>query len=174
MTTTVVSAFISALAAYGFSRIRFKGSGYVFLVVLATYMVPGQAILIPQFILYRQIGLFDSHLGLILLGSFSVLGTFMLRQFFMGIHQEFIESASDRPEDGAGQEAVGSNAAYGSRDLRPSHLRQSKLLHQDVQGARGRDAGRVPRLTAACARQPSTRVAGTNLLREGLTCSVKT
>jgi multiple sugar transport system permease protein len=93
VTTTVISAMVSALAAYGFSKINFKGSSYVFLVVLATYMVPSQAILIPQFILYRQIGLFDSHIGLILLGSFSVLGTFMLRQFFMGVHQEFIESA---------------------------------------------------------------------------------
>ena len=93
LTTTVISAIISALAAYGFSKIKFKGSNYVFLIVLATYMVPSQAILIPQFILYRQIGLFDSLLGLILLGSFSVLGTFMLRQFFMGVHQEFIESA---------------------------------------------------------------------------------
>ncbi|GMK37511.1 ABC transporter permease [Paenibacillus sp. CCS19] len=93
VTTTVISALVSALAAYGFSKINFKGRNYVFLIVLATYMVPSQAILIPQFILYRQIGLFDSHLGLILLGSFSVLGTFMLRQFFMGVHQEFIESA---------------------------------------------------------------------------------
>ncbi|MBD3919978.1 carbohydrate ABC transporter permease [Paenibacillus sp. PR3] len=93
VSTTAISALVSALAAYGFSKIHFKGSNYVFLIVLATYMVPSQAILIPQFILYRQIGLFDSHIGLILLGSFSVLGTFMLRQFFMGVHQEFIESA---------------------------------------------------------------------------------
>lgn len=93
VTTTIISSLVSALAAYGFSKINFKGSNYVFLIVLATYMVPSQAILIPQFILYRQIGLFDSHFGLILLGSFSVLGTFMLRQFFMGVHQEFIESA---------------------------------------------------------------------------------
>lgn len=91
--TTLTSCTVSALAAYGFSKIHFKGSSALFLVVLITYMIPGQAILIPQFILYRNIGLFDSHLGLIVLGSFSVLGTFMLRQFFMGIHQEFIESA---------------------------------------------------------------------------------
>jgi len=62
-------------------------------------MVPQQASLVPQFILYRYIGLFDSHLGLILLGSFSVLGTFMLRQFFMGIHDDYIDAAR---VDGAG------------------------------------------------------------------------
>ncbi|CAM3245565.1 carbohydrate ABC transporter permease [Paenibacillus lupini] len=93
VTTTFISALLSSFAAYGFSKIKFKGSNFLFLIVLATYMVPSQAILIPQFILYRQIGLFDSLWGLILLSSFSVLGTFMLRQFFMGVHQEFIESA---------------------------------------------------------------------------------
>jgi multiple sugar transport system permease protein len=91
--TTVLSVLISSMAAYGFSKVQFKGKEIIFIIVLATYMVPTQAFLVPQFILYRWLGLFDSHLGLILLGSISVLGTFMLRQFFMGIHHEFIESA---------------------------------------------------------------------------------
>jgi multiple sugar transport system permease protein len=91
--TTVVSVFVSALAAYSFSKINFKGRDFIFLLVLATFMVPGQAILVPQFVLYRWLGLFDSHLGLILLGSFSAMGTFLLRQFFMSMNNEFIESA---------------------------------------------------------------------------------
>ncbi|WP_077619333.1 carbohydrate ABC transporter permease [Bacillus sinesaloumensis] len=97
--TTVVSAAVSAFAAYGFSKVKFPAGKWLFLIVLATYMVPPQASLVPQFILYRNIGLFDSHLGLILLGSFSVLGTFMLRQFFMTISNEYIEAAKI---DGAG------------------------------------------------------------------------
>ncbi|MGZ7444698.1 carbohydrate ABC transporter permease [Paenibacillus sp. TH7-28] len=97
--TTFISSLISSLAAYGFSKIKFAASQWLFLIVLATYMIPSQAILVPQFILYRNIGLFDSHLGLIIISSFSVLGTFMLRQFFMGVHQDFIESAKI---DGAG------------------------------------------------------------------------
>ncbi|WP_438350314.1 carbohydrate ABC transporter permease [Paenibacillus sp. FA6] len=97
--TTITSCLVSALAAYGFSKIHFAASNGLFMIVLVTYMIPSQAILVPQFILYRNIGLFDSHLGLIIIGSFSVLGTFMLRQFFIGIHQEFIESAK---LDGAG------------------------------------------------------------------------
>ncbi|PGT84910.1 MULTISPECIES: carbohydrate ABC transporter permease [Bacillaceae] len=97
--TTLVSCTVSALAAYGFSKVDFPAGKWLFLIVLATYMVPPQASLVPQFILYRNIGLFDSHLGLILLGSFSVLGTFMLRQFFMGIHNEYIDAAKI---DGAG------------------------------------------------------------------------
>lgn len=97
--TTATSAIVSALAAYGFSKINFAASKYLFIIVLATYMIPHQAILVPQFILYRSIGFFDSHLGLIFLSSFSVLGTFMLRQFFMGVHNEYMESAKI---DGAG------------------------------------------------------------------------
>ena len=97
--TTLLSVVVSSMAAYGFSKIRFPAGSWLFIIVLATYMVPPQASLVPQFILYRYIGLFDSHLGLILLGSFSVLGTFMLRQFFMGIHNDFIDAAKI---DGAG------------------------------------------------------------------------
>lgn len=97
--TTLISVTVSALAAYGFSKVQFAASKWLFLIVLTTYMVPSQAVLVPQFILYRQIGLFDNHMGLILIGSFSVLGTFMLRQFFMGLHNDFIESAKI---DGAG------------------------------------------------------------------------
>lgn len=97
--TTLLSATVSAMAAYGFSKVKFSAGKWLFLIVLATFMVPQQAILVPQFILYRSIGLFDSHIGLILLGSFSVLGTFMLRQFFIGVHHELIESAK---VDGAG------------------------------------------------------------------------
>lgn len=97
--TTFISCAVSALAAYGFSKVQFKAGKWLFLIVLMTYMIPTQAVLVPQFILYRAIGLFDSHAGLIALGSFSVLGTFMLRQFFMGLHNDYMESAKI---DGAG------------------------------------------------------------------------
>lgn len=90
--TTAISCVVSALAAYGFTKIEFKGRNGMFLLILATYMVPGQAILVPQFILYRNIGLFDSLLGLVIINCFSVLGTFMLRQFFMSLSTEYIES----------------------------------------------------------------------------------
>ncbi|MEC0231631.1 carbohydrate ABC transporter permease [Paenibacillus alba] len=97
--TTALSVLLSSMAAYAFSKIKFRGRHVLFIVVLAIYMIPSQAILVPQFLLFRWGGLYDSHFGLILLGSFSVLGTFMLRQFYMGIHEEFIESARI---DGAG------------------------------------------------------------------------
>ncbi|WHX98760.1 carbohydrate ABC transporter permease [Neobacillus sp. DY30] len=97
--TTLVSCTISCLAAYGFAKINFKGRDFIFLIVLATFMIPPQTLLVTQFLLYRWIGLYDTHTGLILLNSFSVFGTFMLRQFYLGISNEIIESAR---MDGAG------------------------------------------------------------------------
>lgn len=99
VSTTLISVIVSAMAGYGFAKVRFSAGKWLFMLVLATFMIPMQAVQVPQFVLYRFIGLFDSHFGLVMIGSFSVLGTFMLRQFFMGIHQDFIESAKI---DGAG------------------------------------------------------------------------
>ncbi|MRH43226.1 ABC transporter permease subunit [Aquibacillus halophilus] len=97
--TTLTSVTISGLAAYGFAKINFKGRELLFIIVLATFMIPPQTLLVTQFLLYRWIGLYDTHTGLILLNSFSVFGTFMLRQFYLGISNEIIESAR---MDGAG------------------------------------------------------------------------
>jgi multiple sugar transport system permease protein len=91
--TTITSVLVSSLAAYGFSKIHFKGRDFIFLLVLMSYMIPHFSIIVPQFIVFKYLGLFNTHIGLILLGSFSAFGTFMLRQFFLSIHHEFIESA---------------------------------------------------------------------------------
>lgn len=101
--TTFTSVLVSSMAAYGFTKVNFRGNNFLFLIVLATFMVPQQSIIVPQFLLMREIKLFDTHLGLVLLGSFSVLGTFMLRQFFMSINNEFIEAARI---DGAGHARI--------------------------------------------------------------------
>lgn len=101
--TTLVSVIISSMAAYGFSHVDFKGKNVVFLLVLMTFMVPSYSIIVPQFMIFRWLKLFDSHLGLVLIGSFSALGTFMLRQFFLGIHKDYVEAAK---LDGAGHPRI--------------------------------------------------------------------
>ncbi|KOP68341.1 sugar ABC transporter ATP-binding protein [Bacillus sp. FJAT-18019] len=97
--TTVINVFVCALAAYGFSKLRFRGRDGMFVLVLALYMVPPQASLVPQFLLFNWMNLIDTHTGLILLNSFSIIGAFMLKQFFMGVNNEYIESGK---MDGAG------------------------------------------------------------------------
>lgn len=101
--TTSLSILVSSMAAYGFSKIKFRGNQVLFFIVLASVMIPPQATLVTQFLLYRYIGLFDTFIGLILLNSFSVFGTFLLRQYFMGINNEYLESAKI---DGAGHTTI--------------------------------------------------------------------
>jgi multiple sugar transport system permease protein len=97
--TTLVSLVVSSMAAYGFSHVEFRGKNVLFIVVLMTFTVPSASILVPQFMIFKWLNLFDSHLGLILIGSFSALGTFLLRQFFLGIHKDYLDAAR---MDGAG------------------------------------------------------------------------
>ncbi|MDQ0089686.1 multiple sugar transport system permease protein [Paenibacillus anaericanus] len=98
--TTLISVLVSSMAAYSFSHVNFKGRDSLFVIVLMTFMVPNLSIIIPQFMILKWLHLIDTHLGLILIGSFSALGTFMLRQFFMGIHKDYLDAARI---DGAGQ-----------------------------------------------------------------------
>lgn len=83
----------SSMAAYAFARLKFPGRDALFLLYLATLMVPRQVTLIPNFILFRMAGLIDSPLALILTGIFTAYGTFLLRQFFLGIPVELEEAA---------------------------------------------------------------------------------
>lgn len=97
--TTLISVTVSSMAAFGFSNLQFKGRNFIFMIVLATFMIPSYSIIVPQFMIFKWLHLFDSHLGLILIGSFSALGTFMLRQFFLGLHRDYLDAAE---MDGAG------------------------------------------------------------------------
>jgi multiple sugar transport system permease protein len=98
--TTLISLTVSSMAAYAFAHVEFRGKNVLFFVVLMTFMIPSSSIIVPQFMIFKWLHLFDSHLGLIIVGSFSALGTFMLRQFFLGIHKEYLDAAR---MDGAGQ-----------------------------------------------------------------------
>jgi multiple sugar transport system permease protein len=84
----------SSLVAFGFARLHFKGRNALFIVLLATLMVPAQVTLIPLFSIYKTIGWIDSFLPLIVpqftAGAFNV---FLIRQFMLGIPRELDESA---------------------------------------------------------------------------------
>lgn len=89
----------SALAAYAFAKIKFKGRETIFLIYLSTLAFPAQMMLIPRFVLYKVLGLYNTHAALILPGMFTAFGTFMLRQFFMSIPEDLSAAAKI---DGAG------------------------------------------------------------------------
>ena len=84
----------AALAGYAFARLRFPGRNVLFWLVLATLMIPGQATIIPVFILVSRIfHLNDTLWALIIPGLATAFGTFLLRQYFMGIPDDFEEAA---------------------------------------------------------------------------------
>lgn len=83
----------SAMAAYAFARLHFRGSNSLFVVYLATMMVPLPVIIAPLFIEMRYLGLVNSYPGLILPGVASAFGTFLLRQAFLTLPREIEEAA---------------------------------------------------------------------------------
>jgi len=94
--TVVITSFAlltSSFAAYGFSRIQWRGRDTVFLAYIGTIAVPWQAFMVPQFILMRHFGLVDTLWAMILIQSFSALGVFLMRQFYLTIPEELSEAA---------------------------------------------------------------------------------
>lgn len=90
---TMLQLLTASLAAFAFARLRFRGRELLFLLYLATLMIPFQVTMIPNFILVRWLGWYDSYRALILPPAFSALSTFLLRQYFRGIPLEMDEAA---------------------------------------------------------------------------------
>ncbi|MDE0099358.1 MAG: carbohydrate ABC transporter permease [Truepera sp.] len=90
---TLLTILTSALAAFAFARLRFRGRDTLFLIYLATLMIPFTVLLIPNFVLIRQFNWYDSYQALILPPAFSAFATFLLRQYFRGIPQELDDAA---------------------------------------------------------------------------------
>jgi len=95
VTIAVVSGQIltSILGGYAFARIKFKGSGPLFLLYLGSVMVPFVVLIIPLFQLMLQVGWLDNLSALIIPFMFSAYGTFLMRQFFISIPIEIEEAA---------------------------------------------------------------------------------
>lgn len=100
---TVVSVagtlLTASLGGYAFAKMKFKGRNVLFLLYLATMMVPNQSLMVPQFILFKHLGIFNTLWALILPRLFTPLGTFLMRQYFLDIPDEIIEAGRI---DGAG------------------------------------------------------------------------
>lgn len=87
------SVFFSALAAYAFARLEFPFKNFLFAIVLLQMMVPGQIFILPQYMIVSKLGWLDSIKALVLPGIVSTFGTFLMRQFFMGIPKDLEEAS---------------------------------------------------------------------------------
>lgn len=96
-----VANVLSVLAGYAFGLMRFRGSGLLFYVFLLGLMVPTEAIVVPLYYDFRDLGLANTYWGLILpqIGTSVAFGTFWMRAFFRGVPRSLVEAARI---DGAG------------------------------------------------------------------------
>ena len=97
--STVLQILVSALGAYGFTKIKWKGRDQLFLVYLATMMIPAQVMIVSRFVIMQKMNLYNTHMGIIMMTMFSLYGVFLLRQAMMAIPDSLCESAKI---DGAG------------------------------------------------------------------------
>jgi alpha-glucoside transport system permease protein len=92
---TLIVIIVGALAGYAFAWLEFPGRDWIFIVVIALLVVPLQMALIPMFKLYDKIGIFDTVLSIVLFhAAFGLpFAIFLLRNFFVGIPKDILESA---------------------------------------------------------------------------------
>jgi len=98
--TTAGILFFDSLAGYAFAKKEFWGRNTIFLIFLASLMVPFQVLIVPLFLVMKSLDFINTYQGVILPPLFSVFGVFLMRQFIMSIPQSLIDSAR---MDGCGE-----------------------------------------------------------------------
>ena len=93
VTTIVIKVFVVSITAYAFSKINFKGRDGIFLVLLTSLMIPSDIMLIPRYVIFKQIHILDTMWSLVLPATFDIYFVFMMRQAFIGIPEEISEAA---------------------------------------------------------------------------------
>lgn len=96
---TILTVFISAMAAFAFAKYQFKGRNWMFFVLLSTMMVPGELGIPPLYIMFSKIGLLNSYSVQIFPGIASVFAMFMIRQYMLSVPNSLLDAAKI---DGAG------------------------------------------------------------------------
>ncbi len=93
--TIVASLTLAGLAAYALARLKLKGASLIAFYFLVGTSVPPQLFMVPLFIAWRQIGLINTHLGLIIIytGLYSPFATYLLRSYMVSLPEEFVEAA---------------------------------------------------------------------------------
>lgn len=91
--TTIGQVLISALAGYGFARLKFKGSETLFFIIILSMMIPPQVNIVPLFYLMAKLGWINTYQALIVPGIFGGFGVFLMRQYFLNFSQELDDAS---------------------------------------------------------------------------------
>lgn len=89
----ILEVAIGALSAFAFARIKFKYSGFLFLVMLAAMMIPSQIALIPNYVVLKHLKWINTYQGIVIPHVSSVFGAFLLRQYFLTIPPSLYDAA---------------------------------------------------------------------------------
>lgn len=103
VSSIIVALAFSSLAAYAFAKVDFKGKNFVFMLFLSTMMIPTEVTIIPRFMIFHKIKLYNNLMSVILPHWFAPSAIFMLRQFYMGLPTDLMEAAKI---DGAGHPRI--------------------------------------------------------------------
>ena len=93
VTVTVIALFFHSMAGYALARLEFPGREFIFGAIVGTLLIAQSVILVPLFLLVRELGWVDTYAGLIVPSVFNAFGIFWLRQFYLGIPRELEDAA---------------------------------------------------------------------------------
>lgn len=99
-TVTVVSLFVNSMAGYAFAKLRFKGRDRIYRLLTAGLVVPVQVVMLPVFLLMKELGLVNTYAGVVVPTLASIFGIFLVRQYAQSLPDELLDAARI---DGAGE-----------------------------------------------------------------------
>lgn len=89
---TTLNIFLNTMAGYSLARIHFRGRNFIFYMILATIMVPAQVLMIPNYLVIKNLGLLNTYAAVILPSAVNATYIFMMRQFFINFPKEVEEA----------------------------------------------------------------------------------
>ncbi|NLS08153.1 carbohydrate ABC transporter permease [Rhizobium sp. P32RR-XVIII] len=90
---TLSNCFFDSLVGYTLAKFEFRGRYFVFLAILSTLMIPTEMLVIPWYLMSSQLGWLDSYWGIMFPGMMTAFGTFLMKQFFETVPNDFLEAA---------------------------------------------------------------------------------
>lgn len=90
---TLSNVFFDSLVGYTLAKFEFRGRYFVFLAILSTLMIPTEMLVIPWYLMSSQLGWIDTYWGIMFPGMMTAFGTFLMKQFFEGVPDDFLEAA---------------------------------------------------------------------------------
>ena len=93
VTVTLSNVFFDSLVGYTLAKFEFRGRYFIFLAILSTLMIPTEMLVIPWYLMSSKLGWLDSYWGIMFPGMMTAFGTFLMKQFFEGVPNDFLEAA---------------------------------------------------------------------------------